>query len=425
MTMSAARQKIHDQIFTWSCLALAFFLPVYQKILPPLIAVMFLNWLVAANFRYIPLAFKEKRRGLTLSFAALYILYMFGMLYSENRGSGLFDLEVKLSMLLFPLIFSTMNGDFPVQAMVRKVLIAFVAGCLTATLLLLCLAVYSWSGTGDPVFFFYTHLSRFIHPSYISMYLNLSVAVLAYFLVRNEEPSSRKVTVMRVLLLLWFALFIFLLSSKAGIFSLMFIALMLIAYAIGVQKQTGKGILWLVLVAGLFYGAFSLFPSTATRFRNAETALAGKNKSSPEQVESNSERLVVWHAALEVIKENPVFGVGTGDVKDALMEEYQKEHKLGVYNMRLNAHNQYLQTYIALGIPGALLLVILLIIPGWMAVRRLDMVCLAFLVVFAFNILVESMLEVQAGVIFYSFFNVLFFFGLKSLPARPGTGKHA
>jgi O-antigen ligase len=201
--------------------------------------------------------------------------------------------------------------------------------------------------------------------------------------------------------------------------------MLLIAYSIGVLKQTAKGILWLVLVAGIFYGAFSLFPSTATRFRNAETALAGRNKSSAEQAESNSERLVVWHAALEVIKENPFFGVGTGDVKDVLLEEYRKENKLGVYNMRLNAHNQYLQTYIALGIPGLLLLICMLIIPGWMALRRFDVVCFAFLAVFAFNILVESMLEVQAGVIFYSFFNVLFFVGLKSLPGRPVAKEHA
>jgi hypothetical protein len=34
--------------------------------------------------------------------------------------------------------------------------------------------------------------------------------------------------------------------------------------------------------------------------------------------------------------------------------------------------------------------------------------------VFTFNILVESMLEVQAGVVYYAFFNSLFFFGWKT-----------
>jgi O-antigen ligase len=84
----------------------------------------------------------------------------------------------------------------------------------------------------------------------------------------------------------------------------------------------------------------------------------------------------------------------------------------------LNAHNQYLQTYIALGIPGILLLMILLAFPGWIAFRRIHFVYFCFLAVFAFNILVESMLEVQAGVIYYAFFNALFFFGWIALPGK-------
>ena len=41
---------------------------------------------------------------------------------------------------------------------------------------------------------------------------------------------------------------------------------------------------------------------------------------------------------------------------------------------------------------------------GWWVVGQ-------FLLIFAINILFESMLESQAGVIFYAFFNVLFFTG--------------
>ena len=79
--------------------------------------------------------------------------------------------------------------------------------------------------------------------------------------------------------------------------------------------------------------------------------------------------------------------------------------------MRLNAHDQYLQTYIALGIFGTLLLIINLLVPGWFAIRRIHFIYFSFLAVFAFNILFESMLEVQAGVIYYGFFNALLFFG--------------
>ena len=146
--------------------------------------------------------------------------------------------------------------------------------------------------------------------------------------------------------------------------------------------------------------------------------MADKNTSVAENKESNAERLVVWQAGIQLIKVHPLFGVGTGDVKDALLAEYQKENKLVVYNLKLNAHNQYIQTFIALGIPGVLLLIFMLLYPGVLALRRIHIIYFSFLAVFFINNLVESMLEVQAGVLYFAFFNSLFFIGLKMFPEQ-------
>jgi O-antigen ligase len=347
------------------------------------------------------------------------------MLYSQNMEYGLFDLQVKLSLILFPLIFATVERDFPFQKLMTNVYKAFIAGCLAGTLILFGIALYYYIGSRDPAVFFYTHLSRFLHPSYLSMYLNLAVSILAYFLIRKEPPLTNKIRIILVMLLFYFSVVIFLLSSKAGIFSLLFLSLMIIIYFLVIHKQVWKGLTLFLLIVITFYVAFNFLPSIADRFKRTESALSEQEKSSSGKMESNSERLVVWKAGIEVIRKHPVFGVGTGDVKDALLLEYQKENKLLVYNMRLNAHNQYLQTYIALGILGAVLLIILLVLPGWMAIRRIHFIYFSFLAVFAFNILVESMLEVQAGVVYYAFFNALIFFGWTTLPDRSGDQGNA
>ena len=423
--MNIKRQKIHNTIFTWCCLALVFFMPIHGKVLPSIISLMVLNWMIGARFNNIPSVFREKQRMLTFSFASLYVFYMIGMLYSTNMDYGWFDLQVKLSLILFPLIFATIAGDFPVQKLMTGVYKSFIAGCLMATLILFGIAAVDFIGSRDPAVFYYTRFSRFIHPSYLSMYLNLAVTILAYYLIRREHPLTGRIRILLTVLLFYFSAVIFLLSSKAGIFSLLFLSLMIIIYFLVIHRQVWKGILFLFLAVILFYAGFSFLPVTAKRFKNTESALSGQKKLSSEQMESNSERLVVWKAGLEVIRKHPVFGVGTGDVKDALLSEYQKENKVLVYNMRLNAHNQYLQTYIALGILGVLLLIFLLIMPGWMAIRRIHFIYFSFLAVFAFNILVESMLEVQAGVIYYAFFNSLLFFGWKTLPDRSGNPESA
>ena len=145
-------------------------------------------------------------------------------------------------------------------------------------------------------------------------------------LLPDPERTTIDKEIRRILFVLaiYFSLVIILLSSKAGIFSLLFLFLIITMYLLVITKQIWKGLLFFFLVAVTFYAGYKFLPSTAARFKRAESVLSEQKKSSPETMESNSERLVVWKAGIEVIKENPVFGVGTGDVKDALLSEYQE-----------------------------------------------------------------------------------------------------
>ena len=126
--------------------------------------------------------------------------------------------------------------------------------------------------------------------------------------------------------------------------------------------------------------------------------------------EGTSNRIVVWKTSVELIKENPVFGVGTGDVKDVLISRYKKNKITYAYIYKLNAHCQYLQTFVATGAVGFLILILCLFVPAIIAIKNRNIIYLLFLIIFSFNMLVESMLEVQAGVVFYAFFNSLFFY---------------
>jgi O-antigen ligase len=409
--MNVTREQLHSLIFRFCCIAMAFFLPIYGRVLPTIIAVMLINWFLEGRFRKIPGIFRRKNPFWIFSFAFIYILYLAGLLYSSNMNYGLFDLQVKLSIIIFPLIFATLDEKFPILNLTADVLKAFVAGCGIATLILFGIAIYSYMGTHDPSVFFYSSLSRLMHVSYLSMYLDMAIAIVAFYLIQKEPALPKKFRIPAGILILYFSIFVFLCSSKAGISSLVMIYLMIFLYLVFVNKQVIRAILLVIIVASIVIGGFKLFPKTADRFKRAEVVLSDDKKPA-QKLESNGERLVVWKAGLEVARRHPVFGVGTGDVKDALLDEYQKENNIQVYNLRLNAHNQYLQTYITLGIPGLLSLLCMLLIPCWMTFRRVHSLYFAFLVVFAFNILVESMLEVQAGVVYYAFFNSLFFFAL-------------
>ena len=130
----------------------------------------------------------------------------------------------------------------------------------------------------------------------------------------------------------------------------------------------------------------------------------------PTSVESTAERVLVWEQAIELIKEHPLLGVGTGDVKDALVEKYVLSGLEGVESEKLNAHNQFLQSFAALGLFGFLSLALGLLLPAVMAIKRGNSVFFIFIVIIIINALTESILEVQAGVVFYAFFNSFFMF---------------
>ena len=72
---------------------------------------------------------------------------------------------------------------------------------------------------------------------------------------------------------------------------------------------------------------------------------------------SVSFRLLEWRASLSTVAKSPILGTGTGDGQAAL-HDYYSTYNTSTTGLTYNAHNQYLQTTIELGLVGLLLLLI-------------------------------------------------------------------
>ena len=170
-----------------------------------------------------------------------------------------------------------------------------------------------------------------------------------------------------------------------------------------------KGTVFLIILLVAFYGTINVFSVTAKRLSAAQGTI-NSEKIENNTSESTAERLLIWKSSLSIIKHNFLFGVGTGDVKDRLMAEYKKRYISNAYLHRLNAHNQYFQTFIAIGFFGFIILIVSLVFPAFVSIKNRNILYLLFLFLISFNFLFESMLERQAGVVFYAFFNSLMFY---------------
>ena len=125
---------------------------------------------------------------------------------------------------------------------------------------------------------------------------------------------------------------------------------------------------------------------------------------------SVTQRIEYLRTGFSILKDNPLFGVGTGDVPAAFDRKYDENKTALDPEWRLRAHNQWLTFAIAFGIPGLIILLIAFILPGLLQKKFSQYLFLLFFMVSFLSMFNEDTLETQAGVAFFAFFYTFLLF---------------
>jgi O-antigen ligase len=296
------------------------------------------------------------------------------------------------------------------QQSVNNVLLSLVAGCYTASLLNLWLGYSAYTDSGDINDVLYGELAHFHHPTYASMYLCLALSIAVYFLVHHNHKLGVAVRVVLLTSLPLFIIMIVMLMAKTGVLVLGVIVVLTFLYLLFTRRIVQTVVLTIII--GIGAGTtMQLMPDAFKRFKATwVVATQSEKERDITTIESTAGRIMVWEQATELLKEHWIFGVGTGDIKDELVARYRANGLTGIQEKKLNAHNQFLQSFCALGILGFLTLALGLLLPAISAIRTHNIIQFLFILIIVVNALTESILEVQAGVIFYAFFNSFFMF---------------
>lgn len=372
---------------------IAFTIPLSKNLLPILI----ITTLILAIFEG-DLARKAKhyKNLLFLLLPLLYLLYIAGMIHTQHIDTGFFDLQQKLVFVVFPLIWFAHNFDK--EEFLSNLLMSFIWGCVAACIICLFNAAYSYYLSENNDVFFYTKFSVIFHPSYFALYLCFALILLLF---RNNLITSQWFL---YALQLFFIFMIILTQSKSGILSLIIILAYKLGYTLFYLKNLKKSLSFFFFTL-FFVGVFFVFfPQSLNRIFQLEQTMYNKNK----EINSTKSRLIVWQDALHVFKQHFFVGVGTGDVKDALIQEYLKKGEHEVAQKHLNAHNQFLQTAVAIGITGLMWLFLIFYILISKSIKNHQAFIFLFAVICVINLLFESMFETQAGIVFVTFFSSLF-----------------
>lgn len=397
-------------IYYITTLALVFCIPVYNAFTPMLILFLITVFFIEGKYKEKLKSFWSTR---TLVFVFIYFVYIAGLAFSSNTDYAYRDILLKLPFLIFPLLFFSLKNIFT-EVRVENVYKVFIIACVATTIFCLANSINHYIKSHDPFDFYYVSLSPFIHPSYFAMYLNFVLLLLAYFLIKKNYSITNFAFWGLMGLILYLSVFIILLNSKAG---MLFLFISFLTILIFLLKRN-KYILVIAIIAFSVAALFVVkkyFTGITNRIESAFSVVKNVDKIEKTAIDGTAERILIWRTASELIADNFWTGVGTGDVKDVLVAKYQEKGIAGPSALKLNAHNQFLQTFVALGIVGFIALLALFVYPMILAIKKKKYIYVLFLLLVLINFLFESMLERQAGVMFFALFNTLLFVDLKKI----------
>lgn len=116
------------------------------------------------------------------------------------------------------------------------------------------------------------------------------------------------------------------------------------------------------------------------------------------------QRFEHWKAAIDIIENNWLFGVGTGDVQEAFNQSYTKNNsKLDPKHWN-RAHNQLLTFWVSFGVIGFLLFFVFWKYLFFLFYNRINFLGICFTFIAVASFLSEDTIETQQGVTFIALF---------------------
>lgn len=373
-----------------------FILPFSTKLNVYAIILMLIYWIFFEK-KFIPI--EKTRITNILAFSAFYLVCVLAILWTCDMGNGLFILEKRFSLLLFPvLIFlskSKVNLDKIFKYLLFSTFISFIYS--------FCYAYHQYYITGDQWtpfrYFNFTVNSIGIHPGYLSMYL---IVTLIFTMEKAFRSELKKSKIKWILISLLCSLFILYIGAKSSFFILILVLFLNVIRFIKNIKDVLKYflILGLVLVVVSYaYYSFSYGFRTRIIF-----LLNGRYN-------NIQERLDIYSSILLLIERNPVkifFGLGTGCLISNLVEVYREMNFLILMEKKMDAHSIYLKSLAEQGLLG-LTTTIMLFRGLNIRFYKVNFKYFLFSISFFLFGTIEHFLDTQHGIVFFSIINILFY----------------
>ena len=325
--------------------------------------------------------------------------HVVGMFWSEDLSAAGMNIEHKLSLLFLPIFFSLYKSNITIH----QSRIIFLLGLGFSSVLLAMVASYKtffYQDGGDFHYWIQSDFSFFMHRSYLACYMSMGALIALHAWLKNRH----KYMLMGFIL---FTVVVVLTASKAGL-----ITLVTGSFVLSVQwvyRYLNNWKVWLLTMLSFLLMGVLLWSNALLRMRfsSAWNSITSAEVVNNPSKDSTQARMIMWSSARSVISRNFWIGVGTGDGDMELQKENLNRNNTGVAKQKLNAHNQFLNTWVQLGVLSCLVLVAIFGSLGFYFYKKKSPISLLILFCFFINFLFESLLETRAGIVPFCFLTLL------------------
>ncbi|MFZ4784602.1 MAG: hypothetical protein ACOYLH_03930, partial [Flavobacteriales bacterium] len=294
---------------------IAFMLPVNKKWVPPFIGLLMLYSIVyTVRNKYWHFS---KKNAVMLIPLFLYLALLATFPLAVHAETAVSELEYKLSMILFPLL-TWMMPSFE-RDQIRKMVDAFVMGCVVFLLFSTGYGIYRVNTLGSAEYLTYSNLGLIYHPTYMALYQSITLSVLLLRGMRSSFFFRSKWLHWMLISVVMF--YIVLLASKAGFIT----AVLAIAWAAIEAKRRGimmRHLATVSLAAVLvFVGMIMVTPAAFSRIEESTKEITTQTTPTHEAWSSTELRKVTWRSSIELMNDS-WYGSGVGETTERLIGIY-------------------------------------------------------------------------------------------------------
>jgi len=341
--------------------------------------------------------FFNRSGNLVLLFLApLLFIYLIGGLWTEDYSYWFERVQVKIPLLFLPLGFFAIKDSIDRRS-VDLVIVLFISVCTATSIGSFVYYLLHYKEITES----YKHAKTI--PTIIEhIRYSLLLSIACFAAAQAYSHSTILTTTLQKRLVAGMGVFMFvflhILSIRSGLLALY--ATGFVWLLIKVLENGNKKLLWLIPgVCAFLIAAYFFVPSLHNKVdymvRDVNRFVTGKSVNNY----SDGNRLLSMKIGVEVALEQPVIGVGSGDVQMAMNEVYKNEYPDIDQHNWLIPHNQFVYVFTALGFFGLIIFIACLLYPVFNKVVMTDLLCVSVLVGAYTSFLSEATLELQQGIV--------------------------